>query len=528
MEEPIPITEALNALAGVKKPNVSAVTKKKANAPPCKYVFVDERDKSKPLPYWRVIARGVYNNIRILYTSPQPCLLVRSTKVNYSTACSYNFREAKNNIILEEDCGTGRAHIYAYPKNVWEELFNYYIKPMVEGEEPYNVGVILMGPPGTGKSRLAQIIAKYAGINSFSIDTTLLSKWVGESENKLRDIIEKARSNQPSIIILDDAEWILIARKLSGETDGGLASVRLNLQQILFSAMQEIYDKKERVLFVATTNAKQEILDPALIRHGRFGPPIFVPLPDLEATKIIIRDILPDKPEEEIEKIAFTAVNAGLSVADTIALAERVKRGGDPRPRTVGGRGYARIFIEKIGEFESLEKEYKIPIRDMLSGKSRLSILGNEDVATAIAVQLAYSSGKTVIKLTDTRYIDEAIHSANMLGSVFIAPTRLPPELQYYIHDNADVSVIYVGDRPPEVPTFYLGEAVYIINRVGIRAGVKAVLALKGLGASDRLLEMIEVKAGNDQVLLDKILRMIATTSVVKEDYFENTLAWMK
>jgi len=527
--EPIPITEAVEEILG--RPMVSAVSEKQLERKKireCRQVFINEADKGKPLPLWRPVARGVHGGVRILYTDSIPCILTPATKVVYSKACRYGFRELESNIVLEEDCGTGRKHLYAYPKRVWDELYKFYVKPMTEGEDPFNVGVILMGPPGTGKSRLAQIIANYAGINTFKVDTTILSKWVGESEDKLRDVIMQARAGQPSIIILDDAEWLLMSRSLArGTADEGMASVRLNLQQILFDKMQEIYDRRERVLFIATTNMKQEVLDQALVRHGRFGPPIFIPLPDLEATKLIVSDILPDRDEDEIEEIAFKAVNAGLSVADVIAVAEKVRRGGEAKPKTVGGRGYKRIYVDRVGEFGRLEKDYHIPVTKMLSAKSRLSILGNEDIATAFAVQIAYASGKTVIKLVDSRYLDEAIHSANMLGSVFIAPTKLSEEIQYYINDNADVPVVFVGERRPFIEAFPLGDIRYIIGKVGVKPSVRAVLAYKGLRGSNVFYSKVERKAYGDYGKVERILKLIATTGIVEDEAFEALLSWM-
>jgi len=525
VEEPRPITEVLRPIGerGEREPEFPTAVGNR-----CRVAFFDKRDASKPLPYWRVIKRGVHYGVRVLFTSPQPCTLTPTTRIVYSESCEYSLREVEHNVVITEDCGTGRKHVYAYPKNVWRELHDYYIKPLVANEDPYNVGVILMGPPGTGKSRLAKIIAKYVGVNTTKIDTTILSKWVGESERQLKKLIEEARSSQPSIIILDDAEWLLSSRALAGGHDDALSQTRANMQQLLFDAMQEIYDLRERVLFIATTNVKQEVLDPALIRHGRFGPPIFVPLPDLEAAKIIVREVLPDKPEEEVERIAFIAVNAGLSVADTIALADRVRRGGEPKPRTVGGRGYTRIFVEQVDEFSRIERDYHVPMCDMLSTKSRLMILGNEDVGVAFAAQLAYSCRKTVIKLVDPRQLDEAIHSANMLGSAFIAPTRLHQDYLFYAHDNADVPIFFVGERPPPVEAFYLGDVPYMIARVGVRAAVRAVAALKGLSISDELLKKIERKVAGDYKLAETVLRMIVSSGVADEKYFENMLAWIR
>jgi len=530
VEDPVPIIEAiLHSLPGSTSQNRRNISQTiYSNVPICRQVFIHKDDHGKQLPFWKAIQRGVVDGIRILYVSPSPCILVPSSNIVYNVSCSYRIKDGISNVILEEDCGNGATTVYAYPRPVWKELHDLYMKPLSEGKAPYNTGVILMGPPGTGKSRLAKIMARYIGINVFTIDASILSKWVGESEQRIKEILETAIESQPSIIILDDAEWILLARSLASDDNDGMSRVRMNLQQILFDKMQEIYDTRKRVLFVATTNVKKDLLDPALIRHGRFGPPLLVPLPDLEAAKIIVKSILSDRSDSEIEKIAFIAVNAGLSVADTLALVEKVKRGGEPKPRTtIGGRGYTRIYVDPVKEFRIIEEQYKIPLTNILSRRSRLFIQGPEDIATALAIQLVYSAKKTVIKLVDIRHLDEAIHSANMLASVFIAPTRLNPDIQYYIDDNADVAIIWVGEKRPAVNAFPLGSTTSIISRVGIEASIAAVASYRGAKINDGIIEMIRRKFASDYNKIENIMRMISTTGIIDEKYFENMIAWM-
>lgn len=526
VEEPIPLSDLqLELLRKVMGDNKRKGARYKNGA--CRQVFIHKDDRDKRLPIGEEVTIGVVGGVRFIYVSPNPCVLSYRTVVKYARPCKYNVKEGKSNVILEEDCGTGSVHIYAYPKSVWEELYKLYVKPLSEGKRPFNTGVILMGPPGTGKSRLAKIMARYMGINVYTIDTSILSKWVGESEQRMRKILEEAMSNEPSIIILDDAEWVLMARNLAGEAGDGISHVRMNLQQILFDRMQEIYDSGIKVLLVATSNVKKEMLDPALVRHGRFGPPILVPLPDLEAVEIIIKSILKDKSDEEIKKLAKMAVNAGLSIADTIALAERVKMGGDPKPRTIGGRGYARMYADKVEEFEALEKQYHYPIRALLNRKSNLYIQGPEDVATAFAVQIARIADKTVIKLIDLRYLDEAIHSANMLSSVFIVPTRLDPSIHYYINDSTDIPVIWVGERPPAVNAFRLETTSSIISKLGIEASVKAVAVYRNIDISDKIIAKIKNKARGDTSMAEAILKAIIATSLADETYFEHLISWI-
>ena len=145
-------------------------------------------------------------------------------------------------------------------------------------------GIVLFGAPGTGKTLLAQAISNEAKANFITIKgPELISKWVGESEKAVREVFKKAKQSSPSIIFLDEFESIAgIRRSSSGE---GSDVINRVVNQLL-SSMDGV-EGMEGVIVVAATN-RPEMIDPALLRSGRFERVMHVPPPDPEALKAIL------------------------------------------------------------------------------------------------------------------------------------------------------------------------------------------------------------------------------------------------
>jgi transitional endoplasmic reticulum ATPase len=146
-------------------------------------------------------------------------------------------------------------------------------------------GILLFGAPGTGKTLIAKAIAHEAKANFISIKgPELVSKWVGESERAVREIFKKAKQSSPSIIFLDEFESIAGMRRSSS---GEGSDVMNRVVNQLLSSMDGV-DSMEGVIVVAATN-RPELIDPALLRSGRFERVLHIPPPDAESRLEILK-----------------------------------------------------------------------------------------------------------------------------------------------------------------------------------------------------------------------------------------------
>ena len=163
-------------------------------------------------------------------------------------------------------------------------------------------GILLYGPPGTGKTLLAKAVANESEANFISIKgPELLSKWVGESEKAVREVFRKARMAAPTVIFFDEIDSIASRRG----SNGGDAGVTERVISQLLTEMDGLEALNE-VIIMAGTN-RPDIVDPALLRPGRFDRIIYVRPPDLEGRKEIL-DIyakkMPLDDDVNLEEIA--------------------------------------------------------------------------------------------------------------------------------------------------------------------------------------------------------------------------------
>ena len=144
-------------------------------------------------------------------------------------------------------------------------------------------GILLTGPPGSGKTLLAKAAANESGVNFISVKgPELLSKWVGESEKGVREVFKKARQAAPCIVFLDEID-ALAPRRGGG---GGESHVSERVVSQLLTELDGI-EELRGVTVLAATN-RPDILDPALLRPGRFDVQIEIPLPDAATRRAIL------------------------------------------------------------------------------------------------------------------------------------------------------------------------------------------------------------------------------------------------
>ena len=174
-------------------------------------------------------------------------------------------------------------------------------------------GVLLVGPPGTGKTLLARAVAGEAGVPFLSVTgSDFMKMFVGVGASRVRDLFQTARKQAPAIIFVDEIDSI--GRKRGAGLGGGHDEREQTLNQML--AEMDGFETTEGIVMMAATN-RPDILDPALLRPGRFDRQIVVPLPDLEERLPILQVHCKDKrmaPDVDLKLVARGT--PGMSGAD--------------------------------------------------------------------------------------------------------------------------------------------------------------------------------------------------------------------
>src|SRR5579863_10337505 len=190
-------------------------------------------------------------------------------------------------------------------------------------------GILLVGPPGTGKTILARAVAGEAGVPFFSVSgSDFMEMFVGVGASRVRDLFSTARKQAPAIVFVDEIDSI--GRKRGAGLGGGHDEREQTLNQML--SEMDGFDASEGVVVMAATN-RPDILDPALLRPGRFDRQIVVPLPDLEERLPILQVHCRDKrvsPDVDLRMVARgTPGMSGADLANLVneAALHAVRRG---------------------------------------------------------------------------------------------------------------------------------------------------------------------------------------------------------
>ncbi|MBC7219693.1 MAG: CDC48 family AAA ATPase, partial [Hadesarchaea archaeon] len=177
-------------------------------------------------------------------------------------------------------------------------------------------GILLYGPPGTGKTMLARAVATESEANFISIKgPELLSKWVGESERGVRETFRKAKMAAPAVIFFDEID-ALVPRRGSGFGDSHVT------ERVISQLLTELdgLEKLEKVVVIGATN-RPDLIDPALLRPGRFDRLVLVPAPDLKSRLEILKihtKKMPLAKDVDLEQIAKET--EGYSGSDLASL----------------------------------------------------------------------------------------------------------------------------------------------------------------------------------------------------------------
>ena len=242
--------------------------------------------------------------------------------------------------------GRSRARVYTTerPKTTFSDVAGYTgvkqeIKEVVDflrSSTKFNEigakipkGVLLVGPPGTGKTLLARAVAGEAGVPFLSVTgSDFMEMFVGVGASRVRDLFQTARKQAPSIIFLDEIDSV--GRKRGAGLGGGHDEREQTLNQML--SEMDGFETSEGVVILAATN-RPDVLDPALLRPGRFDRQIVVPLPDLEERLPILQVHCKGKrigPDVDLGVLARgTPGMAGADLANLVneAALHAVRRG---------------------------------------------------------------------------------------------------------------------------------------------------------------------------------------------------------
>ncbi len=172
-------------------------------------------------------------------------------------------------------------------------------------------GILLTGPSGTGKSLLVRAMAGEMGLTLITVDqTSLLSKWVGESEKGLREVFKRAKQASPCILFFDEIEALVPARSMQG---GGSVFPRIVSQ--LFRELDDLHGSLGVVVLAATN--RPDLMEPALLRAGRFDYVLELPLPSRDERRDILAIHTDGLPlEEDVELGALADATGGWTGAD--------------------------------------------------------------------------------------------------------------------------------------------------------------------------------------------------------------------
>ncbi len=226
-------------------------------------------------------------------------------------------------------------------------------------------GVLLVGPPGTGKTLLARAVAGEAAVPFFSISgSDFVEMFVGVGASRVRDLFEQAKAAAPAIIFMDEID--AVGRQRGAGLGGGHDEREQTLNQLLVE--MDGFDLKANVILIAATN-RPDILDPALLRPGRFDRQIVVDRPDIKGRVGILKIHTRGKPlEEEVDLDVLARRTPGFTGAD---LANLVNEAALLAAR----RGKKRVSMNELDE----------AIERVISGPERKSRIISDEEKKVIA-----------------------------------------------------------------------------------------------------------------------------------------------
>ncbi len=227
-------------------------------------------------------------------------------------------------------------------------------------------GILMYGPPGCGKTHIARATAGECGAAFMAISITdVLSKWLGESEQRLHQLFELARRRAPAVIFIDEIDAI-------GGSRSNASSTMAPIVNVLLTEMDGVAAKNENLMVLAATNTPWRV-DDALRRPGRFDRILFVPPPDVPARQAILKIHLRDLPVDQLELGKLAQMTDRFSGADLRAAVERASEKAIYQEMQTGrpAKLTQSLLVETIKEMRPSTNEWLETARSYASYANR-------------------------------------------------------------------------------------------------------------------------------------------------------------
>jgi cell division protease FtsH len=294
-------------------------------------------------------------------------------------------------------------------------------------------GVLLMGPPGTGKTLLARAVAGEAGVPFFSISgSDFVEMFVGVGASRVRDLFEQGKKNAPCIIFIDEID--AVGRHRGAGLGGGHDEREQTLNQLLVE--MDGFESNEGVILVAATN-RPDVLDPALLRPGRFDRRIVVPRPDLNGRMGILKVHTKKVPlDGSVDLLSIAKGTPGFSGADIENLVNE-----------------AALFAARRNQERVLNSDFEYAKDKVLMGTERRSMVISEKEKRTTAIHEAgHALVARILPGTDPVHKVTIIPRGRALGLT----QQLPQEDRLNINQEFALNqiAILMGGRLAEELTF--------------------------------------------------------------------------
>ncbi|HEV2859000.1 MAG TPA: ATP-dependent zinc metalloprotease FtsH, partial [Solirubrobacterales bacterium] len=266
-------------------------------------------------------------------------------------------------------------------------------------------GVLLYGPPGTGKTLLARAVAGEAGVPFFSISgSDFVEMFVGVGASRVRDLFEQAKANAPSIVFMDEID--AVGRHRGAGLGGGHDEREQTLNQLLVE--MDGFEMKDNIILIAATN-RPDILDPALLRPGRFDRQVVVDRPDRKGRKKILEVHTRGKPlGREIDLDTLAGQTPGFTGADLANLINE-----------------AALLTARTGSREITMKELEEGIMRVIAGpEKKTRVMSEKERLVTAYHEVGHAIVGQLLEHTDPVHKISIISRGQALGYTISLPTE--------------------------------------------------------------------------------------------------------